>query len=230
MKMEDIRAAHAAGTLVAVRFELAEYGSGRHAGSWGGGDPLVKASVVEAPVSVDKRFGGGAKKGARVRLEEAMRVVRGAGFEELPIGHEFEVESRLIEHVWGTSGIRAGMPDDERAAEREARYREQDAIAAAFERLGMPQVSARHETDGFRLAGAEVVLPRALLARWLCRVDAVSIAADAITAFVEAVKADEPWKGFGDFSADELVEYSDRVLEEIRQGLAVSDAELEATG
>lgn len=113
---------------------------------------FVKATALETRVSV-KRGGYGAAKsnGVRMRLEDTVRVFGHDGDEVHAAGREIVVEARHVERPWDARG-------DEMVAERERRYREQDAITDALLALRAP-----HAT----LKGAHVTFDRTALAEWL---------------------------------------------------------------
>jgi hypothetical protein len=212
MKMDDIRALR--GEQVAVEFPRDEADVGYRYKA------IVEATVIEAPIEFDAGYGSGSRKGARLRLAESLRVIRRDGFEELPAGHEFDSESRLIEGAWDKWRGGRHPNDAEGAADRRRRYEEQDAIRAAEVRLGMPPLV---------LKGGGVVVERDGLAAWLKRIDPTDLAADVIDAFVEEVCRRQPWTGLGDMRKTypaELRSAKVAAIREVEDGLAVSDAEL----
>lgn len=221
MQMKDIAAL--AGESVAVEFPRDEADK-----RFGGGKAIVEAVVLVAPHEFEyARWSGRSetRKGARLRLVEPLRVVSRHesathGFEELPAGHEFNAESRLIEGAW--DAFRGGRrPNDAEAAqERRERYEAQDALRAAVTRLGLPPAEMR---------SGEVTFALAPLVKALGRLDPEDIATDAIAAFVEEVCRRQPWTGLGDMQKtypDELRSAKVAALREITDGFAVSDAEL----
>lgn len=198
MKWTDIRV----GEPHAVEYPQAEDGvASRYSGR-----PKVKATPAEVGVVFKREYRGEKSNGVRCTLDEPLRVWKlGAPRRELPVGHEFIAESRQV------------FPYDASAAEvtaeRAKRYAEQDAIRAAFGRLGLPEARPGR---GFDLRGDEVSIDRGVLASWLRRMDPIDAVRDAFAELGDADFADvDSWR-----------EAADRVLEEVAQGMAVTDAEM----
>jgi hypothetical protein len=150
MRTPDIEA-NPAGTVYVVEYP------GGEAGQDFMGTPRVRAIVLATRVPLPDRWGGGRTKtnGVRVRLEERLRVLGGTydrpEHVELEPGHEFVVVPKSVEPL---DVERA----DERTADRELRYAEQDAVTAGIEAQGGPQPT---------LKGDSVIFDRSALAAWL---------------------------------------------------------------
>lgn len=171
---------------------------------------LVKATALERTEGDSWGYRSRPVKGVRFRLEERLRVqVRGdEPFEELPAGFEFFAESRLVQRRWGAM---ARGVDERRFAEREQRYIQQDEIRERMARYGF--------TSGFELRAGEMVVQNGVMAELLRRIDPVSIAEDAVR---EVFAVGGPVEDFDDVVGG--------VIEEIRQGLAVRDADISGEG
>lgn len=149
MRTPDIDA-NPADTVYDVEYPGGEAGQGFM------GTPRVRATVLATRVPLPDRYGGRAKtNGVRVRLEERLRVLGGTydrpEHVELEPGHEFVVVPKSVEPL---DVERA----DERTADRERRYAEQDAVLAGIEAQAGPLPT---------LKGDSVVFDRSALAAWL---------------------------------------------------------------
>lgn len=214
------------GEAHAVEYPAGEAQAGRYNGS-----PVVKAEVLATGLERRSRYGGNAKNdGVRCRLLARVRTIEGTGrnsdaFCEREPGFEFEVASRDVHRAWNGWDGNRGHDDDAMQAEREARYAAQDELRSIFERLGAPKVE---------LAGDGAALAAADLLRWLKRIDPVSIAGDAIVAFREELEREalaDPRPGAFDVLSDGQWEAArERAVQEIREGVAVTDDEIVAGG
>jgi hypothetical protein len=198
-----------------------EYGGKAHQG--------VKVTVVECGVP---RPYSSKLEGVLVRLEEP--YLQHMTFEEdIPreVGYEYVVAARHVIARWDDER-------EERMSDRERRRAEAVEVEGLLLSMGLAreQKERRHSDEeglpGFRVQGANkhVVVDLPVMLAWLKRIDPVMIAGEAIDLFVENVVNEEPWKGLKDATADECTRWREAAVREIREGVAVSEAELHVDG
>lgn len=185
--------------------------SGENGRVWGRPPWKVKARAVAVGVP---RANSTRLDGVRLRLEEdvfrAMAYVAG-GYRELRYerGHEWTAATSEVERPW--DAVKDG--GDIEAARRE-RYERTDGVVAAVSALGLA-------ADDYDLTSETFTMDAGAFLRWLKRIDPVSAAADALV-FVNDRRP------FHDES--EYGEAVDAAMQELREGLRVTDAELTVRG
>jgi hypothetical protein len=201
-----------------------------------GGSWPVKATALEVGVEYDHSGGYGRPNpkhdGVRCRLEEPFRAQRrgisGDSFEQWEPGREFVVPSRLVLRLWEAWDQGRASNDEQRVRDRALRYAQQDFVREAGARLGLGAVELKAD---------EVTIDLGQLVRWLKRVDPAEVARSAIDAFIEEVERHEPFAGLTDLGkrdagavGSELDAMKLVALNEVAEGLAVSDADIEPEG
>jgi hypothetical protein len=221
MRKADIKP----GEMYAVKYRQ-DYGS----------RPAVKAEAIEVGIERDEPGRRGARKdGVRMRLCETVQVKlwMGGGYEwrDIPAGTEFVAASLEVERPWEPR-------DEAMMLERQARREQNARVREMLLRLGLAargradrvavRLDGAEDTPGFELTfGGRVNIDTDAFEAWLKRIDPMEVAGSAIEAFVEAVCRVEPWAGLRDLAGDgRLDTFREAALQEMREGLAVSDAEL----
>lgn len=209
-----------------------------------GGVARYQAAVCKASVVATRQPREYSKKldGVKVRLEEPwlkrFTEIGDGGRREvvarwLPVGHEYVVRSDEVLRPWGSDARHHDEDDFAGRARIKAQWDEADAL---FERLGL---SRRRHVRYWRSSGqggkSEELIPgyslgtdgRArvdfdALLPWLRRIDPVEVAGDAIDHFLSAVAGE----GFTVPDGGVRDRAKAATLEEVAQGVAVTDAEL----
>lgn len=181
---------------------------------------VAKATVLEVPVVRMRRvtlWEGGKRK-------DALRPERGNRRDGAKVQVHGRVEwIRLAEvlHAWGEE-------DDARERASAEAGERATALRTKLTELGLPTADS-FRGEAVSPAQMQVQLDFEPFEAWLKRIDPMEVAGSAIEAFIEAIERADPWTGLRDLAGNgRLHAAREAALQEMREGLAVSDAELTA--
>lgn len=191
----------------------------------GPGDSYSRAKKVcvrAVTVGVETRHSRGRLDGTLVRLERDAEWSNFGRKRAMKGGHEYVLPNRDIARLWTAD-------DDAEEVVQQHRAEATSALRARLLALGLDEAGTVFSgVEGFTIGPEEVTIDRGPFEAWIERIDPAKIAGEAIGMFVTNVKEEMPWTGVADISTPTIGRFKEAAVQEVREGVAVSDGELSA--